>query len=147
MPKVSAGKRVSGIVNAGLQSPAFFDSGRQISPNQLPFDTLFAKLVLSETKRSRRAQSTQDAWFDETLKLITIYYLLFFRLAPTDDKWVSLPFVIPSGTRNPSRAETNNLLDMQILVFLDIGLIMDPSLGPVLSGHRAKPRWKSKGSG
>ena len=26
---------------------------------------------------------TQDAWFDETLKLITMYYLLFFWVAPT----------------------------------------------------------------
>jgi hypothetical protein len=26
---------------------------------------------------------TQDAWFDETLKLITIFYLQFFWVAPT----------------------------------------------------------------
>jgi len=51
--------------------------------------------LLSGTECSRRAQ---DAWFDETLKLLTVF--------------LGRPhvFVIPSGTRNPSRAEMTETL-------------------------------------
>ena len=40
--------------------------------------------VLSSMSETNAYRRTQDAWFDETLKLLTIYYLLFFWVALTE---------------------------------------------------------------